>query len=113
VGDASALGLAVISTVISIVGVTLGLHYRRLLKTADEQSRRAEVANRVKDQFLANLSHELRTPLNAVLGWARLLASHKLDDAQTARAVAGIQRASWAQALLIEDLLDLSCIDAR
>jgi signal transduction histidine kinase len=39
------------------------------------------------------LSHELRTPVNAVLGWARLLASGKLDDAQTAKAVAGIERA--------------------
>ena len=109
-GEASALGLTVTATVISIVGVALGLHYRRLLKTADEQSRKAEAANRVKDQFLANLSHELRTPVNAVIGWARLLASRKLDDAQTAKAVAGIQRAGWAQALLIEDLLDLSCI---
>jgi signal transduction histidine kinase len=102
--------LTVIATVISIVGVALGLHYRRLLKTADEQSRGVEAANRAKDQFLANLSHELRTPVNAVLGWARLLASRKLDEAQTAKAVAGIQRAGWAQALLIEDLLDLSCI---
>ena len=109
-GEASALGLTVTATVISIVGVALGLHYRRLLKTADEQSRKGETANRVKDQFLANLSHELRTPVNAVIGWARLLASRKLDDAQTAKAVAGIQRAGWAQALLIEDLLDLSCI---
>ena len=48
--------------------------------------------------------------MNAVLGWARLLASRKLDDAQTAKAVAGIERAAWAQARLIEDLLDLSCI---
>ncbi len=110
VEEASALGLIVLSTLIAIVGVALGLHYRRLLKIADEQSRKAEAANRVKDEFLANLSHELRTPVNAVLGWARLLASRKLDDAQTARAVKGIERAGLAQAQLIEDLLDLSCI---
>jgi len=102
--------LIVFSTLIAIVGVALGVHYRRLLKITDEQSRKAEAANRVKDQFLANLSHELRTPVNAVLGWARLLASRKLDDAQTAKAVEGIERAELAQARLIEDLLDLSCI---
>jgi signal transduction histidine kinase len=108
--DGSALGLTVISTVIAIVGTALGVHYRRLLTLAAEQSRKAEAANRVKDQFLANLSHELRTPVNAVLGWARLLATGKLDREHTVRAVTGIERAGWAQARLIEDLLDLSCI---
>src|SRR3954452_9075809 len=52
-------------------------YYGGLLRTADEQSRQAEAANRLKDEFLSTLSHELRTPLNSVLGWARLLASGK------------------------------------
>src|SRR5829696_2036854 len=67
-------------------------HYSELLRTADEQSRKAEEANRLKDEFLATLSHELRTPLNSVLGWARLLASGKLDVEQTRRAVRAIER---------------------
>ena len=83
-----------------------------LLRTADEQSRQAETANRLKDEFLSTLSHELRTPLNSVLGWARLLAGGKLDAAQTARAVQAIERAGWAQSRLIEDLLDVSRIVA-
>ncbi len=94
--------------VIAIAGAALGVHYRRLLKIADEQSRQAEAANRVKDEFLANLSHELRTPVNAVLGWAKLLSTGRLDAVRTARAIRGIERAGWAQARLIEDLLDLS-----
>jgi len=85
-------------------------HYAALLRNADEQSRQAEAANRMKDEFLATLSHELRTPLNSVLGWARLLASGKLDAPQTARAVQAIERAGWAQSRLIEDLLDMSRI---
>lgn len=88
----------------------LSSYYERLLLVADEQSRREEAANRVKDAFLATLSHELRTPLNAVLGWTRLLASGKLDDRQTARAIESIERAGWAQSRLIEDLLDISHI---
>jgi signal transduction histidine kinase/ActR/RegA family two-component response regulator len=87
-------------------------YYLSLLRTAEEQSRQAEQANRLKDQFLATLSHELRTPLNSVLGWARLLASGKLDSDQSARAVAAIERAGWAQSHLIEDLLDVSRIVA-
>jgi signal transduction histidine kinase len=110
VGDTSTLGLTVVSMVIALVGAALGVHYRRLLKVADEQSRRAEAANRVKDEFLATLSHELRTPLNSVLGWARLLATGKLDSTQTAGAIQAIERAGWAQSRLIEDLLDLSRI---
>jgi len=90
----------------------LGEYYAGLLRTADEQSRQAEAANRLKDEFLATLSHELRTPLNSVLGWARLLASGKLDSAQSARAVQAIERAGWAQSRLIEDLLDVSRIVA-
>ena len=85
-------------------------HYAALLRTADEQSRQADAANRLKDDFLATLSHELRTPLNSVLGWARLLASGKLDAPQTTRAVQAIERAGWAQSRLIEDLLDVSRI---
>jgi signal transduction histidine kinase/ActR/RegA family two-component response regulator len=88
----------------------LSEYYGALLQTADEQSRRAEEANRLKDEFLATLSHELRTPLNSVLGWARLLASGKLDKDQTVRAVQAIERAGWAQSRLIEDLLDVSRI---
>jgi signal transduction histidine kinase len=110
VGDTSTLGLTVVSMVIAIVGAAMGVHYRRLLKIADEESCRAEAANRVKDEFLATLSHELRTPLNSVLGWARLLTTGKLNDAESARAVQAIERAGQAQSRLIEDLLDLSRI---
>jgi signal transduction histidine kinase/CheY-like chemotaxis protein len=85
-------------------------HYETLLRIADQESRNADDANRVKDEFLATLSHELRTPLNSVLGWARLLASGKLDREQSAKAVQAIERAGWAQSRLIEDLLDLSRI---
>jgi signal transduction histidine kinase len=87
-------------------------YYAALLRTADEQSRQAETANRLKDEFLTTLSHELRTPLNSLLGWARLLAGGKLDPTQTARAVHAIERAGWAQSRLIEDLLDVSRIVA-
>jgi signal transduction histidine kinase len=88
----------------------LANHYETLLRTADAESRNADQANRVKDEFLATLSHELRTPLNSVLGWARLLGSGKLNAEQSAKAVQAIERAGWAQSRLIEDLLDISRI---
>ena len=121
------VGSILLAVAIAAIGVAIGIlvarqlrrdiarvgdHYSALLHTADEQSRHAEAANRVKDEFLATLSHELRTPLNSVLGWARLLASGKLDDEQAARAVRAVERAGWAQSRLIDDLLDISRIVA-
>ncbi|HEY9735311.1 MAG TPA: response regulator, partial [Trichocoleus sp.] len=68
----------------------------------------AEVANRMKDEFLMLVSHELRTPLNATMGWSRLLLCKDLDAATTTRALETIHRNACAQTRLIEDLLDVS-----
>jgi signal transduction histidine kinase/ActR/RegA family two-component response regulator len=84
--------------------------YEGLLRATDTASRRAEMANQLKDEFLATLSHELRTPLNSVLGWARLLSTGKLSADQTAKALQAIERAGWTQSRLIENLLDTSRI---
>ncbi|MDF5708913.1 MAG: ATP-binding protein [Nostoc sp. S4] len=70
----------------------------------------AEVANRIKDEFLAIVSHELRSPLNPILGWAKLLKNRSLNEATTARAIDTIERNAVLQAQLIEDLLDISRI---
>ncbi|WP_392534702.1 ATP-binding protein [Nostoc sp. C117] len=70
----------------------------------------AEKANRLKDEFLAVLSHELRSPLNPILGWAKLLQTHKFDEAKIAYALATIERNAKLQAQLMEDLLDVSRI---
>lgn len=70
----------------------------------------AEAANRMKDEFLATMSHELRTPLNAILGWATLLRSNPADTKMRERGLATIERSARSQALLIEDVLEVSRI---
>ncbi len=70
----------------------------------------AEVANRVKDEFLATLSHELRTPLNAILGWVQLLQTRRFDSATSSRALETIDRNARSLAQLIDDVLDVSRI---
>ena len=82
----------------------------RLLASEKEAREQAELANRLKDEFLAVVSHELRSPLNAITGWASLLRTGRLDAGQSARAVETILRNAQAQNQLIGDLLDVSRI---
>jgi signal transduction histidine kinase/ActR/RegA family two-component response regulator len=71
----------------------------------------AQQANRAKSKFLAGLSHEIRTPMNAILGLTDALWHGSLDD--TARNQVGIiRRAGRALMALINDILDLSKIEA-
>lgn len=82
----------------------------QLLARESQARAEAEESNRLKDEFLATVSHELRTPLTAILGWARMLDSGTLAEAQTARAIQTIQRNAKAQAEIIDDILDVSRI---
>jgi PAS domain S-box-containing protein len=82
----------------------------RLLEQAEQAQRDAEMANRLKDEFIATVSHELRTPLNSVLGWTNLLRAGRLDAPAAARALETIERNARLQSKLIDDLLDASRI---
>lgn len=80
-----------------------------------EQAREeAEAANRTKSQFLANMSHELRTPLNAVIGIAEMLYEEAQEerDGALSEPVGRIVRAGKHLLMLINDILDLSKIEA-
>ena len=81
-----------------------------LLAREQKARHEAEIASRMKDEFLGLLSHELRTPLNAIVGWTRMLNTGELDEATFARAVETIDRNAKLQARLIDDMLDVSRI---
>jgi PAS domain S-box-containing protein len=72
----------------------------------------AQAANRAKDEFLSILSHELRTPLNAILGWSEVLRQRRADPVMMERGLEAVSRNVKAQTRLIDDLLDVSKIDA-
>jgi len=80
-----------------------------------EAKRQAEIANRSKSEFLANMSHELRTPLNAVIGFSALMQAETfgpLGAAKYREYVADIQESGEHLLQLINDLLDVSAIEA-
>jgi len=79
-----------------------------LLSMEQEARKRAEQADRIKDEFVATLSHELRGPLSSIVGWVHLLRTGGLDKAASERGLAAIDRGVNAQTRLIEELLNYS-----
>jgi PAS domain S-box-containing protein len=71
----------------------------------------AEAANRAKSAFLATMSHEIRTPLNGVLGMAQAMENDELEPVQRRR-LSTIRQSGEALLLILNDLLDLSKIEA-
>ncbi len=71
----------------------------------------AQQASRVKSEFLANMSHEIRTPLNGILGFAGLMASSALTEAQREYNDA-VRSSAESLLVVINDILDFSRIEA-
>ncbi|WP_372965096.1 ATP-binding protein [Marinobacter sp.] len=78
---------------------------------AERLAREAETANRAKSEFLANMSHEIRTPMNAVIGYSDLLYN-SVTDPQQRNYLNAIRAGSRSLLMLINDILDLSRIEA-
>src|SRR6056297_592846 len=73
---------------------------------------KAEQSDRLKTVFLGNLSHEIRTPMNGILGFANLLKSENLTASKQKKYLNVIQKSGRRMLALIDDLIDISRIEA-
>jgi PAS domain S-box-containing protein len=99
--------------IISWIGTSTDIHQQK--KLADElqvAKGEAEEANRLKSVFLANMSHELRTPLTAITGFSQLLHEQNFSRELEKRYLAVIDRNGHQLLRIIDDILDLSKVEA-
>lgn len=109
---------------ILVIGLLVSIYfYLRTKRLKDDLERsqvalyeakdRAEESNRLKSAFLANMSHEIRTPLNAIVGFSDVLASGGSSEEDQRNYFRIIQSNSDLLLRLINDILDLSRLEAN
>lgn len=95
-------------------------HRSNLEKLVEERTReleitikKAEESDKLKSAFLANMSHEIRTPMNAIVGFSNMLKDEQLETEERNEFINVINANSEVLLVLIDDILDLSLIEAN
>jgi len=97
-----------------LVGVFEDITEHLLLADAERARESAEAASQAKSEFLSRMSHELRTPLNAILGFTQLVALDRQPPVSERQRewTLQVQQAGWHLLRMIDEMLDLSRIEA-
>ncbi|MBI5575483.1 MAG: response regulator, partial [Deltaproteobacteria bacterium] len=100
------MGYGLLAGVVLIPAVFVGFMISKVTAAMEK----AEVANRAKSRFVANMSHEMRTPLNGILGTVELFSGTRLDPEQQ-EYVKTVKASAAALLSLVNDVLDFSKIE--
>jgi len=99
------------STVFTLFLILLPFYINQLISKIKKSQQEAIVANKSKSEFLATMSHEIRTPMSGIIGMTTLLEGTDLSPTQQ-EYVTALQQSSTALHALINDILDVSKIEA-
>jgi len=86
---------------------------KRLEEDLRKSQKRTRIENQSRTNFMANMSHEIRTPINGIIGFSELLKSGDLTPDQQLRYADIIEESSRYLLLLIDDIIDISKIEAN
>lgn len=87
--------------------------FKRLEEDLKKSQKRTRIENQSRNNFMANMSHEIRTPINGIIGFSELLKSGDLTKEQQLRYIDIIEESSRYLLLLIDDIIDISKIEAN
>lgn len=111
------LQISVVVVAILLICFILLRLEKRKLQLSKARLRKAVATSQIsiqnKSLFLSNMSHEIRTPLNAISGFSDLLINEGLDDATRQQCNEVIQQNSHLLLTLINEVVDLSCMDVN
>ncbi len=113
--NSSVLEIAALSNNFQNMAATLKQQFQEIHDTNIQLQRtkeKAEIANQAKSTFIANMSHELRSPLNAILGFAQIITRSQTLPPEHQENVSIISRSGEHLLSLINNVLDLSKIEA-
>ncbi len=99
-----------VGILITFIDLTKEKEVERQLQMAKEKAIRAD---RLKSAFLSNMSHEIRTPMNGILGFAQMLKNSNISENQRKKYIHHIQNSGKILLHLINDIIDLSKIEAN
>jgi signal transduction histidine kinase/HAMP domain-containing protein len=99
---------------VRLIGVNFDITERKALeRKLNEAREKAEISDKLKSSFLANISHEIRTPLHGIIGFAQILKNNELSSQEKAQYLEIIINSGNQLQNVMSNIIDISLLDAN